>query len=213
LQQVFTLCTKHINHQQLFKGTAILENILRIIKGCIDKEHKCQKLVYEKYYGYALKIVFRYIYRYDNAADVTNDGFVKLFRYFDRFVPDEDGNHEHKLMGWLKRIMINTAVDALRKDSLMPETGGIPDHVWNITSNSADADQAMLYKELITLVKELPPQYRMVFNLYIIDGYNHFEVADVLKISVGTSKSALSRARQLLQNKISKTQETRLCII
>lgn len=190
-----------------------MDNIFRIIKGCIDKDHKYQKLVYENYRAYALKIVFRYIYRYDKAMEVTNDGFIKLFNNFNKFVPDEEGHHEQKMMGWLKRIMINTAIDELRKESLLPEIGGIPEQVWNITSKQEDADQLLLYKDLITLVKELPPKYRMVFNLYIIDGYNHLEIADILKMPIGTSKSILSRARQLLQNKITNMEEVRLCNI
>jgi RNA polymerase sigma factor (sigma-70 family) len=190
-----------------------LENIVRIIKGCIDNERSYQKMVYENYRGFALKIVFRYIYRYDKAIDVMNDGYVKMFKHFDKFVFDEDGNHERKFMGWLKRIMINTAIDALRKESLMPEIGGIPESVWDYTHKSEDADQLLLYKELIVLVKQLPPQYRMVFNMYVIDGYNHIEIADILKIPIGTSKSTLSRARTLLQKKLINIEEGKLCRI
>ena len=71
----------------------------------------------------------------------------------------------------------------------------------------------LLYKELIVIVKELTPKYRMVFNMYIIDGYNHIEIADILKISIGNSKSILSRARVMLQNKITKMEEEKLCCI
>jgi RNA polymerase sigma factor (sigma-70 family) len=186
---------------------------VRVIKGCVDKDHTYQKMVYENYRGFALKIVFRYIYRYEKAMDVMNDGFVKIFKNFDKFLLDDDGNHERKLMGWFKRIMVNTAIDALRKENLMPEIGGIPEYVWDYTYKSEDADQLMLYKEIIVLVKELPPQYRMVFNMYVIDGYNHIEIADILKIPIGTSKSTLSRARALLQKKLISIEEGKLCRI
>ena len=97
-----------------------MENITRIISGCINKDYKCQKLVYEHFRGYSLKIVFRYIYRYDKAIDVMNDGFVKLFNSFHKFAaPPFDGDSEKMLMAWLKRIMINTAIDELRKGSLL----------------------------------------------------------------------------------------------
>jgi RNA polymerase sigma factor (sigma-70 family) len=179
---------------------------MHIIKGCILKDHKYQKLVYEQYRGYALKVVFRYIYRYEKAIDVVNDGFVKVFTNFEKFKPDDKDN-EKILMGWLKKIMINTAIDELRKNKMIPEIGGIPEYVWDIPDNSQEADQLLLYKDIIILVKELPPSYRTVFNLYVIDGYNHIEIAYLLEISIGTSKSALSRAKALLQRSIKKSEE------
>jgi RNA polymerase sigma factor (sigma-70 family) len=190
-----------------------LETITHIIKGCIAKEHKYQKIVYEHYRGFALKIIFRYIYRYENAIDVMNDGFVKLFTSFPKFAPGSDEDNEKILMGWMRRIMINTSIDELRKRNFLPEIGGIPDHVWEITDNNQDADQLLLYKDLIVLIKELPPMYRVVFNLYVIDGYSHSEIADMFRISVGTSKSNLSRARAFLQNSIKKMEDAKLCRI
>ena len=89
----------------------------------------------------------------------------------------------------------------------MPEIGGVPDHVWDITDSSNDADQRVLYKELISYVKMLPPAYRIVFNMYVVDGCTHQEIADALGISVGTSKSNLSKGRGLLQKFISKDKE------
>jgi RNA polymerase sigma factor (sigma-70 family) len=177
----------------------VLENITPIILGCINKDYKCQKLVYENFRGYSLKIVFRYIYRYEKAIDVMNDGFVKLFNSFHKFTPgttEEDS--EKMLMGWIKRIMINTAIDELRRGSLAPEIGAIPDHIWEIPSGE-NADQLLLYKDIVIMIKKLPPQYRMIFNLFVIDGYSHLEIADMLDIPVGTSKSGLSRARSILQ--------------
>lgn len=179
----------------------------------MGKDHKYQKMVYENYRGYALKIAFRYIYRYEKAIDVMNDGFVKLFRHFDRFSMDDDGNHERKLMGYIKKIMINTAIDELRKEKMLPEIGGIPEYVWDMSSKDQDADQLLLYKDLIIMIKELPPQYRIVFNMYVIDGYNHLEIADVMKIPVGTSKSCLSRARVMLQKSIKKLENAKICSI
>ena len=188
-----------------------MENITYIIKGCIKRENKYQRIIYDRYRGYALKIVFRYIYRYDKAVDVVNDGFVKLFKNFEKFELAGDADNEKKLMGWFKRILVNTAIDELRRGSMLPEIGGIPEYVWEIKDNSQDADQLLLYKDLIILIKELPPSYRVVFNLYVIDGYTHSEIADMIKISIGTSKSSLSRARALLQNSIKKMEEGKLC--
>ena len=189
-----------------------MENIVQIIKGCIAGKHKYQRIVYEHYRGYALRIVFRYIYRYEKAVDVVNDGFAKLFTNFARFEPGEDADNEKILMGWLKRIMINASIDELRKGNMLPEIGGIPEYVWDIADNQ-EADHLLLYKDLIVLIKELPSAYRIVFNLYVIDGYTHSEIADLLGLSIGTSKSNLSRARMLLQKTILKMEDAKLCRI
>lgn len=188
-----------------------MENILHIIEGCIAKEHKYQKILYEGYYGYALKIVFRYIYRYEQAVDVVNDGFVKVFAHFPEFEAGSETDSEKKLMGWLKKIMINTSIDVLRKGNMAPETGGIPEYVWDHTHKGDEADQLLLYKELIILIKELPPAYRVVFNMYVVDGYTHNEIAGLLNIPTGTSKSSLSRARELLQQSLKKIEDAQLC--
>jgi RNA polymerase sigma-70 factor (ECF subfamily) len=90
---------------------------------------------------------------------------------------------------------------------MTPEIGGIPEHVWEEADKSQKADQLLLYKELITYVKSLPPTYRIVFNMFVIDGCSHFEIADALGISIGTSKSNLSRARAFLQKLIKEKEE------
>jgi RNA polymerase sigma-70 factor (ECF subfamily) len=179
----------------------------------LQAEHKYQKMLYENYYGFALKTVFRYIYRYDKAVDVVNDGFTKFFKKIEQFKPCPETNTEKMLMAYIKRIMINTAIDELRRGAMTPEIGGIPEHAWHIPDNNENAEKMILYKDLIVMIKELAPQYRAVFNLFVIDGYNHMEIADLLNIPVGTSKSNLSRARTLLQNHIRKNEEAILCRI
>ncbi len=190
-----------------------MENLNAVIKGCARKDPKSQHLVYKAYYGFALKIVFRYIYRYEKAVDITNDGFVKLFQHFERFTIEMESDAPKLLMGYIKRIMVNCAIDELRRNKLMPEIGGIPDYVWDMSSRDQDADQLVLYKELIVMVKKLPPQYRIVFNMYVIDGYNHLEIAAIMGISVGTSKSSLSRARAMLQKGIKNHENRTACNI
>ena len=163
---------------------------------------RCQRLLYERYYAYALKIVFRYIYRYEKATEVVNDGFVKLFNRFDRFTYDEGENLEKMLLGWMRKIMVNTAIDELRKKNMIPEIGGIPEYVWEQPDIDQSPAQKLYYKELIILIKELPPSYQVVFNMYVIDGFSHQEIADKLGISIGTSKSNLSKAREHLRKKL-----------
>jgi len=185
-----------------------LNSLSHIIEGCKNNDSRHQKVLYEQFYGYSLKVVFRYIYKYESAVDVVNDGYVKLFRNFKNFKCDNEEDITKIFMGWLRRIMVNTAIDELRKQNMMPDIGAIPDDVWEEPDKSGYADQTVLYKELIVQVKKLPPSYRAVFNMYVIDGFTHQEIADQLGISVGTSKSSLSKARMHLQKYINQdTQE------
>jgi RNA polymerase sigma factor (sigma-70 family) len=176
-----------------------LELLQHLIEGCVENNQRDQKALYERYYGYCLKTVFRYIYRYDQAVDVVNDGFVKVFRNFKKFNCTPGDDLEMILMGWMRRIMINTAIDQLRKNSFLPEIGDISDTIWLVPDKSQASDQVILYKELVQQIKRLPPSYRTVFNLYVIDGFSHHEISEKLGISVGTSKSNLSKARVQLQ--------------
>ena len=193
-----------IHHHQ--KQPNRLSDIRDIISGCAYNDHKYQKKLYERYYGYALKTVFRYIFTYDKAVDVVNDGFVKLFRHFARFEAEDTENIERMLMGWIRRIMINTAIDELRKSNQIPEAGYTSDAVWNETNQGDNADQLLLYKDLMEQVRRLPPMYRTVFNMHVIDGLNHNEIAEALGIAVGTSKSNLWKARQLLQTHLKERE-------
>jgi RNA polymerase sigma-70 factor (ECF subfamily) len=177
-----------------------LEPLNELIKGCIERDYKCQRAFYEHYYGFALKTVFRYIYKYEKATDIVNDGFVKIFNSLEKFqLGKQNIDTEKILMGWMKRILINTAIDELRRQQAMPEIGELPDYIWEEIDRSQNADQMILYKELICEVKRLPPSYRNVFNMFVIDGFSHNEIAYVLGISEGTSKSALAKAKMHLK--------------
>jgi len=189
-----------------------LESVLSIISGCVKNDHRDQKKLYERYYGYALKIIFRYIYRYEKAVDVANDGFVKIFRKIDTFKCETPDRAEMMLMGWIKTIMINTAIDRLRKDNFLPEIGDLNENMW-LEDKQSQSDQMMLYKDVIKEVRKLPTMYRLVFNLYVIDGFTHKEIATQLKIATGTSKSNLSKAKTLLKSYINKNNlQTRYAI-
>lgn len=194
------------------KQAAALKFLDEIITGCIGNNQGDQKLLYERYYGYCLKIVFRYIYRYDKAVDTVNDGFVKVFGKLHTFQCEQASKMEFILMGWMKTIMINTAIDRLRKDDFLPEIGLTNEGIW-IEDRSQASDQSLLYEDIIKEIKKLPPAYRTVFNMYVIDGFSHQEIANRLNIAAGTSKSNLSKARGLLQTFIKKTEEVERCCL
>src|SRR6476620_8249097 len=130
-----------------------LSLLMDIVEGCSQHQAKQQRSLYEKYFGYCLKIVFRYIYTYDKAVDVVNDGFVKVFRNFSRFEFRDKENIEMILMGWMRMIMINTAIDHLRKHNFLPEIGDISENIW-LEDRSAGSDQSILYKELVKEIKK-----------------------------------------------------------
>lgn len=178
-------------------------SLSELIEGCKRADPLYQKVLYYRYYAFAMKVVFRYLYRYGRSADVVNDGFVQLFKSIGTFIPGAVTETERIFLGWLRRIMVNKAIDDLRKNRMVQEPGGIPDYVWNEPDPNASADHLVLYKELITEIKKLPPSYRAVFNMFVIDGYSHHEIAAMLGISTGTSKSSLSKARALLQQRLS----------
>ncbi len=191
-----------------------MDNFSTILQGCLLKDPKYQKAIYDRYKGFALKIAFRYIYRYDGAVDIVNDAFVKLFKNLSSIVfTIHEVDNEKILLGWFKKIIANTAIDALRKSGMISEIGGIPDGDWDIKDTNENAEELLHFKDLITLIKHLPPMYRIVFNLYVLEGYTHADISDTLNISVGASKSNLSRARDLLKLSIKKLEEVQVCSI
>lgn len=187
--------------------SAILENLSVTIQGCLENDPKQQKVLYEHYFGYCLKIVFRYMYRYETAVDIVNDGFVKLFRNLRRFVPVNGENTEMLFMGWMRTIMVNSAIDHLRKNNFLPEIGSLSETAWAIADKTQFTDREILYKELVLQIRRLTPAYRAVFNLYVIDGFSHQEIALRLGISVGASKSNLSKARGVLQRLVKENEQ------
>ncbi len=170
-----------------------------ILKGCMNNDSRFQKLFYERYLNFALKISFRYVHSFENAADAANDAFVKIFRNIHKFEIRDADKLEAMLMGWIKKIVVNASIDYMSKENLTPQNIELPDGVWNKPGSEQSGENKLAYKELILLVRKLSPGYRVVFNLYVIDGYTHAEIAAILDISVGTSKSNLAKAKAFLQ--------------
>jgi RNA polymerase sigma-70 factor (ECF subfamily) len=143
-------------------------------------------------------ICLRYCSNQDDALEVTNDGFLKVFKALDTFNP-QHSNVEASLKGWMKRIMINTAIDHLRKNNQRFLIAEIADHHFDTEDAVETSIDRMTYKEILAVIQQLSPVYRTVFNLHVLDGYKHEEIARQLKISVGASKSNLAKARMNIQ--------------
>lgn len=165
-----------------------------IISGCIRKDRASQHLLYKEFYSYSLGICKRYSISEFEAADVLNKGFLKIFNNINKY----DTNKPIK--AWIGTIMVNTAIDHYRANLRFSGHDDISEYEQNGTE--AVVYGQMAYKELLLLVQSLSPGYRVVFNMYAIDGYTHEEIAKTLNISVGTSKSNLFKARQRLQDMI-----------
>lgn len=183
------------------------ESLLQsLVQGCIQLDRASQKKFYMNFYGYALSVCHRYVQQEEDALEVMNDGFLKIFKDLNRFEPRHN-NIEISLKAWMRRIFINTAVDHLRKHKHRMEIN-VPVENDSQLSNVGEwpADR-FSHKELLEMIFNLSPAYRMVFNLYVIDGYSHEEISQLLHISPGTSKSNLSKARANLQKMIMQARE------
>ncbi|AKQ45512.1 RNA polymerase sigma-70 factor [Rufibacter radiotolerans] len=157
---------------------------------------KAQRLLYERFAGPMMGVCLRYLKSEMDAEEVLINGFMKVFQHVSRF--EQKGSFE----GWVRRIMVNEALQYLRKKE--PLHLAIEKEHIHLASEDASADSEMTAEEMMALLQELPAGYRAVFNLYAIEGYSHKEIADLLDISEGTSKSQLSKARAMLQRMLAK---------
>ncbi len=174
------------------------QELEHIIQGCINSSRESQKAFYQLFYGFAMAICMRYCNSKDDAMEVVNDGFMKVYRELPRFVPRYN-NYEASLKGWMKSIMVNTAIDHFRKNNKNYLVAEMEESHCEMEHNGETAIDKMTYKEIMDLVNQLSPVYKTIFNLFAIDGFKHEEIASQLKISVGTSKSNLSKAKANIQ--------------
>lgn len=187
-----------------------MNNLSAIIRGCIVKNSRCQKLIYEQYYGYALKIAFRYSYDYRRATDIVNDGFVKFFSNIGSFIINQGGHSEPALMIWIKRLIVKAAVADLKCNNFLYKAGDIPEEFWQVPGPQQDADMLLKYRKLICHLKSLPPFYGVVYNMYVIDGFSHPEIAAQLNISILKSRSSLCDAKAYLRKLVNCDEESKV---
>lgn len=170
-----------------------------IIEGCIAQKRVAQKLLYERYYGKMMAVCQRYANDKQDASLILNNGFLKIFTHLEAFKKSNNPNFN----GWAHRIMVNSAIDFYRS-SIKNSTKEISAHL--TISNNEDSFSQLAAEEIIALIQQLSPAYRAVFNLYVMEGYNHSEIAQMLGIAEGTSKSNLSKAKVQLQSMLEKQQ-------
>jgi RNA polymerase sigma factor (sigma-70 family) len=173
--------------------------ISAIVAGCRKNDRGSQKELYQLLKDYAIKICYRYQNHSEEAEEIMNEGFIKLFKNIGQFDESRHANMEVALKGWFKRILINTCIDHYRKNATTASNKVLTKETENIASNSENGLDMLSYKEIIESIKSLSPAYRTVFNLFVIEGLSHDEIATELGISVGASKSNLSKARENLR--------------
>lgn len=172
----------------------ITENDL--IQGCLEGKRRMQAELYARFSPRMYAVCLRYAGNSAEAEDILQEGFIKVYKKLDSF--RSEGSFE----GWIRRIFVNTAIEHFRrKRYLQPvtekEENTIEGKYFSILDELAE-------KDILALVQELSPGYRTVFNLYVVEGYTHKEIADMMGISEGTSKSQLSRAKVILQDMVKK---------
>ena len=168
------------------------------IERCALNSRESQKKIYTSFYGYAMAVCDRYTSNQDDAIEILNDGFLKIFKEIYRYKPAYS-DVVSSFKGWLRKIMVYTAIDHFRKNHKHQFTTDLDNGVIQVASHAEDALDRISYEEIIRSIQDLTPGYRTVFNLFIIEGFTHEEISEKLGISIGTSKSNLAKARRQLQ--------------
>ena len=167
----------------------------RLLEACRKGDRIAQKQLFDLLAPKMYPICLRYMSTRESAQDVLQEGFITLFSKLDSY--SGEGSFE----GWSRKIFVNTALMSLRKKDALKMSEDVS-VAWNITSDDPTAIQRIGYNDLLKMIAALPPGFRTVFNMYVIEGYSHKEIAESLEISETTSRSQLQRARVLLQTKI-----------
>lgn len=175
----------HIKYQELTEA--------ELIKGCLKKDESCQRALFEQYAGKMMTVCLRYSGERQEAEDILQESFVKVFAHLHQY------KFKGSFEGWIRRIVANTAIRMVEKKM---HFSVITDDIQPAQQANADILSKLSEEELLKLIGNLPPGYRLVFNLYVMEGYSHEEIAGMLQITAGTSRSQLSKAKNMLKQRI-----------
>ena len=175
-----------------------------IIKGCIKQKEKHQRALYDRYAGKMLMVCLRYAKSHEEAEDILQEGFIAIFENIRKF------RFEGSFEGWMRRIMVNTALKAYHKYRFHNEQVELPDYDTHF--EDPNAVWLLSTKELLHMISQLPDGYRIVFNMYAIEGFSHKEIAQKLDITESTSRSQLLKARKMLQRQINLQELRSECL-
>lgn len=173
-----------------------------LVVECVKGNAKAQRMLFEKFAPKMMAVCLRYSKDVEEAEDILQDGFIKMFSKLPDF------KMEGSLEGWVRRIMVNTSLDAIRRNKKHLGDSKLEDVDFRISSQESTMDH-LLAEDLMKLVQKLPDGYKVVFNLFAIEGYSHKEIADLLGVTENTSKSQYSRARAYLRAQLEKLNSER----
>ncbi|MEL6674639.1 MAG: sigma-70 family RNA polymerase sigma factor [Bacteroidota bacterium] len=162
-----------------------------ILEGCRKKDRKSQRQLYEKYYQSMSWVCIRYVKNQDLAYDLVHDGFLKIFKRIDQF------NGKGSLEGWMKRVMVNLCLDYLRKQKSLPQNVELEEARTRLVDEEVVAN--MEAELILKVVQELNPLHRTVFNLNVIEGFPHKEIAAMIKVKESTSRAYLTEAKKQIR--------------
>jgi RNA polymerase sigma-70 factor (ECF subfamily) len=172
-----------------------------IIEGCVAGKRSAQSALYRAYSSVMLAVCMRYARDRDEAEDILQEAFLKIFQHIGTY--RKEGSFE----GWMKRIMINHALNYYRKNRKLPfheDIESIDETKIMESTEKQTFDAPISAEKLLVLIQMLPPGYRMVFNMYVFEEYSHKEISETLSISENTSKTQLLKARRMLRNKLTE---------
>ena len=170
-----------------------------LIQGCLAGDRRMQEELYRRFSPRMYGVCLRYAGNAEEAQDILQEGFIKVYRKLDSY------RGEGSFEGWIRRIFVNTAIEHFRRKTYQqPIT---EKHETTVEAQYLSVLDELAEKDILKLIQELSPGYRTVFNLYVVEGYTHKEIGDLLNISEGTSKSQLSRAKVVLQDLVKKYLE------
>jgi RNA polymerase sigma factor (sigma-70 family) len=185
------------------------EKILNMLDGCCKNNRQSQQELYNWLFGFAMNICYRYTSLPEEAEELTHESFIKLYKNINQFETTRQQPLEPLLKAWFKKITINTCIDFLRRRHSMLNGYALPAESQEIAGSDISGFDKLSYNDIIEVVRKLSPVYRTVFNLFVIEGFTHDEIARKLGISVGASKSNLSKARHNLQKLIVQQNEVK----
>ncbi len=169
----------------------------QLIDKCKKGDARAQRMLYDKFGPKLMAVCYRYAGNAEEAKDILQDGFIKIFENMEKY------SGFGSLEGWMRRIVVNTALDNIRKNKKLKLNSDIDDLDYKLATNSY-IEEKLAAEDLLKILSEIPIGYRTIFNLYAIEGYSHKEIAEQLSIAVSTSKSQYSRAKSLLRERIIK---------
>lgn len=197
--------SERLNNETL-QNLLSAEELTYHVGACALNKRESQKVLYNSFYGYAMAICDRYTNNQEDAVEILNDGFLKIFKEIHHYQPAY-ADVVSSFKGWLRKIMVYTAIDHFRKNQKHKVLTELDNVVYQVEAASENAIDKLSHEEIIRAIQELSPGYRTVLNLFIIDGLSHEEISNKLGISTGTSKSNLSKARRQLQKILFRYQQ------